>query len=148
MPAGVFVLVEGKVAEVEVPDPELRQQTINRLVMAARPEAWRIDKIVRPTGPVYRAPLDIVIAAGLIDFPAFAEGGITGPVLFKNDGDGERVLSGADAQRFLDAEPPRTGPGSGTEVWREHLRLHQIPFDPDDKRAELIARWDQRGEKP
>ncbi|MGI5216271.1 hypothetical protein [Nocardia sp. CA-290969] len=139
MPAGVFVLVEGKTAEVEVPDPVLRQDAINRLVAAARPDAWRIDKIVRPGGPAYRAPLEIVIAAGLIDMPAYEPG--DGPVLIKNDGNGQELLSAA----ALPAEPPRTGPGSGVQVWRTHLRAHRIPFDPDDKRAELIARWDQRG---
>jgi hypothetical protein len=142
MPLGVFVLVEGKTAEVEVPDPALRQDVINRLVAAARPDAWRIDKIVRPGGPVYRAPLEIVIAAGLIDIPAFEPG--DGPVLIKDGGNGQKVLSAAGA---LPEEPPRTGPGSGVQVWRDHLRAHGIPFDTEDKRAELVARWDQRGEQ-
>ncbi|WP_280466821.1 hypothetical protein [Nocardia cyriacigeorgica] len=154
MPAGVFVDVDDTTADVHVPDPVLRRKIARQLVEAARPEPWRVDVQTVRGAKVFRAPVDVVRAAGLLDeAPPFDEGGIADRLdQLKPD---EGVLS-AEAiaassppitEILARTEPPRTGAGSGTEVWRDHLRRFGIAFDPDDKRAELIARWDaERGD--
>ena len=39
-------------------------------------------------------------------------------------------------------EPPRSGEGSGTDVWRKFLTDQSVEFSADDKRDALIDLWD------
>lgn len=154
MPAGVYVDVDDKTADVHVPDPVLRRQIARKLVEAARPQPWRVDVQTVRGAKVFRAPIDVVRAAGLLDeAPPFDGGGIADRLYKLERGEGvlsaEAVAASSPpiTEVLAHAEPPRSGAGSGTEVWRDHLRRFGIAFDPDDKRAELIARWDaERGD--
>lgn len=38
-----------------------------------------------------------------------------------------------------DAEPPRSGKGSGVEAWREYAEAKGIPFDAEATRDDIIA---------
>jgi len=39
-------------------------------------------------------------------------------------------------------EPPRSGKGSGEEVWKKFLTDQKLEFDPKLERNDLIALWD------
>lgn len=141
MPTGAFVTVDGRVAEVEVPDPLLRQEITSRLVAAARPQAWRLStRTVGRRIPVVRAPVDIVERAGLLD-TEFDQGGVVPTVVIRTPGTApERVLAPAEV-----TPPPRTGRGSGIDAWRGWLTRNGIGWAPGETRAALIQRWDERG---
>ncbi|WP_148310229.1 hypothetical protein [Nocardia otitidiscaviarum] len=149
MPVGVNILIDGPTAEVEVLDPQLRRQVAARLVAAARPRAWLVDTVTvgRPV-PTFRAPVEIVDAAGLIDHPAeqrheqhvhFAEGGLisAGSAAANTSAQPEPVIS----------VPPRTGRGSGIDAWQRFLTMVGIDWEPTDSRADLIARWDNHSRR-
>lgn len=153
MPAGVFVTIDGPIAEVEVPDPALRRTVARRLVDAAQPEAWRVElRTTRRPGPVYVAPIEIVDRAGLIDHEdqqPFDAGGLhIEPVLQENTTEAPiPVLSDPEPlDQDLDP-PPRTGRGSSVPAWRAFLTSRAIDWGLEDSRADLIARWDNHNDR-
>lgn len=140
---GVDIEIDGDTAEVDVRDPILRAQVVARMLAAAGPRSGLVRVDTGGTRTTYRAPVEIVEAAGILDEELDA------PTPVINTEKPEPVLppTGLDAV-LAHTEPPRAGAGSGVEVWRGHLNRFGIEFDPDDKRADLIARWDaERGDR-
>lgn len=143
---GVDIEIDGDTAEVDVRDPVLRAQVVSRMLAAAGPRSGLVRVDTGGTRTTYRAPVAIVEAAGLVDEE---QPKLVAPVAVVNTEKPEPVLppDGMDAV-LAHIEPPRAGAGSGVEVWRDHLTRFGIAFDPDDKRADLIARWDaERGDR-
>ncbi|MBF6138134.1 hypothetical protein IU501_34765 [Nocardia otitidiscaviarum] len=146
MPIGVNVLIDGPLAEVEVLDPQLRRQVAARLIAAARPRAWLVDTVTvgRPC-PTFRAPVEIVDAAGLIDHPSDALSDARTRAEHAHadlTAAHEQTRTELEELRSELSAPPRTGRGSGTEAWQRFLTETGITWEATDSRADLIARWD------